>query len=294
MRVRAVRHPGDLDDLRRLFEQCRVADGHGPIGEHQYLDLEGGTREGSIGRVFEVGEDLAGYVHVGPRRDTWGWVVETAIHPGYRQPDRIAHVLREAIEVVARAGGGEIRAWAYTPAIATTLRSLGFRPERELLQMRLPLPPTQRAVIPAGLRLAQFRVGRDEERWIEVNNRAFAGHPENGAWTIGILAERFRQDWFDPGGLLMAWWGIDLAGFCWTKLHPGDLGEIYVIAVDPRFQGRSLGRWLTLEGLWYLHRRRHATTAMLYVDAANVRAVRMYERMGFALDHTDRSYVRMV
>ena len=43
-----------------------------------------------------------------------------------------------------------------------------------------------------------------------------------------------------------------LAGFCWTKVHDDEeppLGEIYVIAVDPDFVGRGLGRALTVAGL---------------------------------------------
>jgi len=293
MRLRSVRHPEDLDDLLRLFEQCRIADGHAPIGEHKYLDLVSGTSKGLVARIFEVGNELVAYVHLSPRRDDDGWVLETAIHPRHRHPDTIRAVLQSALDLTTGAGGGTIRAWIYHPAVAEALRRLGFHRERQLLQMRMPLPPRRTPTLPAGMRLAPFQVGSDEELWIRVNNRAFADHPENGAWTPNILADRIRQDWFDAEGLLMAWHETDLTGFCWTKLHPGNQGEIYVIAVDPDYQGQSLGTWLTLEGLWFLHRRRNATTAMLYVDAANRSAVGMYERIGFELDHIDRSYVRV-
>jgi mycothiol synthase len=291
MYIRSVRHPDDLVDLQRLFEQCRIADGHTPIGEHKYLDLVAGTREGSGAWVVEVDDELIAFFHISPRRDADGWVLETAIHPGHRHSDTIKTVLQTATEVASGAGGGAIRVWVYHPAIAEAVRSLGFRPERQLWQMRIALPPRPRPIGPAGLRLTPFRVESDEEHWIAVNNGAFAGHPENGAWTVETLADRIKQPWFDPEGLLMAWEGEDLVGFCWTKLHPDDLGEIYVIAVDPQYQGRSIGKWLTLEGLWFLHRRT-ASVAMLYVDAANRSAVGLYERLGFELDHIDSSFIR--
>jgi mycothiol synthase len=158
--------------------------------------------------------------------------------------------------------------------------------------MRRPLPPRRVAIAPPGTRLTPFHVGEDEAAWIGVNNRAFADHPENGSWNRGILADRIRQEWFDADGLLMAWQKTDLVGFCWTKLHPAALGEIYVVAVDPDFQGRSLGTWLTLEGLWYLSKHRAATTAMLYVDADNRPALRTYAKMGFELDHIDRAFLK--
>ena len=58
---------------------------------------------------------------------------------------------------------------------------------------------------------------------------------------------------------------------------------LYVIATDPDFEGRGLGRRLTLAGLDWLAGRGLAT-GMLYVDAANTRAVRLYEDLGFTVD----------
>jgi mycothiol synthase len=72
------------------------------------------------------------------------------------------------------------------------------------------------------------------------------------------------------------------------------VGEIYVIGVDPRFQGRGLGRSLTLLGLDWLHRERGIDHGMLYVDGANAPAIAMYRRLGFETDHIDRSFAGAV
>jgi mycothiol synthase len=113
-----------------------------------------------------------------------------------------------------------------------------------------------------------------------------------------MLQARAREPWFDADGFLLHERDGRLAGFCWTKIHPANaaseaLGEIYVIAVDPDFHGLGLGRALTLAGLDWLARK-GVGTGMLYVDAANVAAVTMYERLGFAVHHDDQAFVGTV
>jgi mycothiol synthase len=142
-----------------------------------------------------------------------------------------------------------------------------------------------------------FRPGLDDEAWLAVNNRAFDWHPEQGGWDEATLKARQAEPWFDPKGFLLHDEEVDgqtrLAGFCWTRVHADHdpaLGEIYVVAVDPELQGRGLGRKLVLAGLDHLSSE-GLGTGMLYVDAANRPAVKLYLDLGFGIDHIDRAYV---
>ena len=75
-----------------------------------------------------------------------------------------------------------------------------------------------------------------------------------------------------------------LLGFHWTKQHSPDLGEVYVVGIDPAAQGRGLGKLLTLAGLHHLAGLGVAEV-LLYVESDNAPAVAVYSGLGFT--HAD-------
>lgn len=176
----------------------------------------------------------------------------------------------------------------------------GLTNRRDLRQLRRPLPVDTdhpaRASAPA-LAVRPFRGGADVDAWLRVNNRAFAAHPDQGRETTETLAARMAEPWFDPADFLVADEPNrpgELAGFCWTKRHRAAepdpaLGEIYIIGVDPSHRGEGLGPSFVLAGLDHLGEG-GLRTAVLYVDADNERARRLYDRLGFAAHRVRRLY----
>ena len=156
----------------------------------------------------------------------------------------------------------------------------------QLLRVRLPVDVVP---VPEGGVLRTFEPARDATAWLAQNNAAFADHPEQGAWDEADLAERMAEPWFDPSGFLVLEFEGRVAASCWTKvheLHPDRFGEIYVISVDPAFQGRGLGRLMVTQGLQVLARR-NVASAVLFVDESNEPARRLYASLGFALERED-------
>ena len=266
-------------------------DGFAPLSDQISADL----REGVGTSIVETG----GFAHVSPRDDAW--TMQIVVDPPARSADRavMRRLLAESIRVVAASGGGRLDWWVAQPAAADdeTAASVGMRVGRTLFQMRRPLPADERSAVITRA----FRVGVDDAAWVEVNNRAFAGHPEQGNWTIDTFRQRRTAEWFDADGFRIHEVDGRIAAFCWTKVHPEPPGlrgrgtqqrdgEIYVIGVDPDFQGLGLGRQLTLAGLDWLADH-GITRGLLYVDGDNPAAVGLYHSLGFAVSRTDRAYV---
>ncbi len=285
-----------LSALRSLFDAARESDHHEPLGEHKWLDLVHGGRRAFAGVVGREGEDAVGYAHLSRHHKPSGaeWGLEVVVHPDHRGKGAEEVLLRRALDVVVEEGGGHLHWWVFQPDDAHDQASanLGFKKGRDLLHMKVLLPLSFDVHLPEGVRLRSFDVGRDEEAWIQVNNRAFAQHPEQGSWDRDTLDRRMAEDWFDPEGFLLAEDDSGLAGFCWTKINPS-CGEIYVIGVDPSRHGSGLGKSLAVAGLQYLADR-GVMMGCLYVDSGEKAPVELYRKLGFEVDHFDRAYVKDV
>jgi mycothiol synthase len=293
----------DIAAVTALIDAVTDADGITPTSEHVLLHLRhGGDREG-INLLARLDGELAGYAHLDVTDRVEGPSAELAVHPGFRRHG-VASALVSTLEKASADAGhrGTLRLWAHgrLPGAAALARSRGYVEERVLLQLRrsllseLPDRP-----LPAGIRLRAFVPGQDEDAWLEVNNRAFAKHPDQGGWSQSDIRIREREPWFDAAGFLLAERESDgaLRGFHWTKVHGHDphghapIGEVYVVGIDPDAQGSGLGGALTMAGLRYL-RSRGLSQVMLYVDESNTAALHTYTSLGFTRWDADVRYRR--
>ena len=286
----------DISAIVQLVKSAEAVDSHKALEDHAWIDLVQGGRKGVLGLIAKTSrsEAIVGYAQIS-KGTCNSWAIEYVIHPKARSDSEIGReLLLSALDEISHQGGGHVHAWIAKPSPAADelCKSVGMSRGRDIHQLRRALPiESELQTEPISTR--PFIIGQDEETWLQLNNDAFSWHPEQGDWDLATLQSREEQEWFDPEGFLLHEIDGKLAAFCWTKVHSDTepaIGEIYVVAVDPKLRGLNLGKSICLAGLNHLAEN-GIRTAMLYVESTNAIANRLYNQLGFALDHIDRAYV---
>jgi mycothiol synthase len=284
--------PSESDDLLELVDRQERSSGRPALSDQSRLALQ---HPGPDAPIVVTRRDVSGrleaFAELSPA--SLGWTLDVVSGEHFVEEERIERLVTEALDQLTGSidADTEVSWWRDgSPSADSHLeRRLGFEMRRELLQMRRELPTG----IPVTIETRSFVPGADDGAFLGVNNRAFAGHPEQSNWDLDALHVREDEPWFESEGFRLHERDGRLAGFCWTKIHADGIGEIYVIAVDPAYVGLGLGKQLTLAGLESLWAR-GVEHAMLYVDADNPTAVSLYERLGFTTTQSSRAYVRAV
>lgn len=274
-------------------------DGQPPVEDGTAAALTAGERSPAVTVHHAKGGRplLAGFAVVE------GGQVSFVIDPYYRDPGHLAAVtLAEAlVDMLEESEGTKPVTMVVNetrPEHRVFAAAAGLDRERRLYQMRRSLPlPEEMAAEGRRLSTRAFRPGVDDEAWLEVNNAAFANHPDQGGWTSADLEREIQNSSFDPSGFLLAELDGHLAGFCWTKIHSAKrvtFGEIYVIGVNPSFGREGLGRRLVCAGLEHMTHQvaPKPLTGMLYTEADNIPAVKLYVDLGFEVHHVHRVFSR--
>ncbi|MFE4503992.1 mycothiol synthase [Rhodococcus sp. NPDC056743] len=285
--------------VSELVDRAAEFDGKAPVSEQGRHAIAGRGQARHF--VILDDDDVVGYAQLQAGSGEHPDMAELVVDPARRRQG-IGTALATSVFDEGRPG---TRVWAHgnIDAAKEFAKALDLTSARELLQLRRPLdvPELPEIVVPEGVTLRTYFGHEDDAEIVRVNNAAFSWHPEQGGWTQAEIDERTAEGWFDPAGLFLAFADSDpdtLLGFHWTKVHPpeGDdpeLGEVYVVGIDPAAQGRGLGRVLTLAGMHYL-RDRGLATVLLYVEGDNAAALNTYEKLGFGRFHTDMAYARNV
>jgi len=283
-----------------LIKAATDLDGVPPIAEHVLLHLRHGGDKADSHLVIEKDEQVIAYAHLDKTDLVAGPSVEAVVHPKYRGQGFGTQLLNEAITIC----GDKTRIWSHgdlpqAQSIATSLKL-----ERLWANMQMSKKLSVIEKITSKYLIRSFLPGIDDQAFLELNNKVFTDHPDQGGWSKSDLVVRVSEEWFDEKGFFVCEDKGELIGFCWTKIHGAHthshegseadhgheaIGEIYVLAVDPAYKGQGIGKDLTTTGLNYL-KYQGLSSVMLYVGVENKAALNLYTALGFSDFGSDVMY----
>lgn len=132
---------------------------------------------------------------------------------------------------------------------------------------------------------------RDLESIVRITEAVFAWHPDRGAYAHAGLLRRVNRPGFDPSLVLVHERDGRVEGFAWGALTPGPepVAVLEDIAVVPDRAGEGTGRRLFGAAVKQLETRAR-NPVQLWVDAGNVRAVRLYVDLGCVISRVEHDW----
>lgn len=267
MRILTELTPADADAVRRLADAAAASDGIAPLNDDARLALDHADGERHV--LVETDGALMAY-GIADRHGS----AQVVVDPGHRRRGLGRQIVNALGTVAQYWSFGDLapaRAWAEATGLAQARLLL-------IMQRDLAAYPAT----PASAEGVTIRAFTDDDlpALLATNAAAFAHHPEQGDLDADHFAALAGTDWFDPADILLAEVDGEIVGFHWTKRHGEGLGEVYVLGVHPKAEGKGLGRLLLDAGLAHLAEV-GCDRVVLYVDGAEERPVRLYESARF-------------
>ena len=237
----------DLSEVDGLLQRVERADGVRPLSDHLWIDLRQGGRPGFAGLLAYIpGHDhLVAYCQVSRGNDSWSLDLIVDPHHRYDMETIGPEMLAAAIDIISNEGGGQVYWWVYEPTKVhqQLASSVNFAIGRTVTQMRVNLPLSQDVLNNTkDIETCAFRVGTDEQSWLDVNNRALATTPNK----VDGRERFFNRDNKNPGLVLMVFCCItsttswqDFAGRNYISKHNPYWEKFMLLPLIPILQAKA-------------------------------------------------------
>ena len=237
--------------------------------------------------VAESAAEIVGYADVTPELNIGRVVLRWLVHPKNCGRRVAAKLADRAISRTRELGIMTIHVNISQDSLMAEqlLTQMGFTFVRRFLELRLDLSKTPLPEISEICPRCRPLQPGEEERLTQLQNRSFTGSWGYNANTVEEILYRIHLPNCSAEDIILVFHWDNPIGYCWTRTNfwkNKDTGRIYMLGVDPDYQGRGLGKRLLLAGLSYL-KGKGRQVVELTVDRENKVACTLYKSVGFKL-----------
>jgi mycothiol synthase len=293
--------PGDFAGYVQLNVEAEELDPTGRCTSAQALSEALGRPNYVPGEdlfVAEVGGKVVGYIDVRTELGIGRAVLDCLVHPEHRRKGLAAELFHYASRRARELGARVVHVHVPEDNVAAKglLSKLGFGFVRRFLELRRELSEAHLLDEEQGNLVSRYLQPGEEDKLTEIQNRSFAGTWGYNPNTVEEIVYRLNMTGSSPEDVILICEGDKPIGYCWTAIEPAEntavgtgKGRIYMLGVDPDYQGRGIGKRALLAGLAHL-KSEGTEVAELVVDSENPAACALYESGGFKISSTSAWY----
>jgi len=248
--------------------------------------------------VAEAAGKVVGYIDVRSELGIGRAVLDCLVHPEHRRKGLATDLFHRASRRVREVGARVVHVNVVEENVAAKglLAKLGFEFVRRFLELRRELSEVHLSDAEQDALLSRHLQPGEEDKLTQIQNRSFAGTWGYNLTDVEETAYRLSLTGSSPEDVILIFAADRPVGYCWTLVDPEasaaagtSVGRIYMLGVDPDYQGSGIGKQALLAGLAHL-RSKGIEVAELTVDSQNPAACALYESGGFKISSTSAWY----
>jgi mycothiol synthase len=273
----------DLEALNRLYKEEERNDS--PANR---LNRPGVSPEQDL-FVIEHDNQVIGYSQIEPELGIDRVILHCWVQPGHRGNGLGKEFLTRAINRAEELSVKVVHVYLSpdNTKARNGLPKLGFKYVRRYLELILDIDKVSEAVLREAATGCRKLQPGEEEKIVDIQNRAFAEHWGYNPNTAETITYDINIGNRSPDDVLLVCEEDTITGYCWTEILTTDAGKdgekrgtINMIGTEPDYRGKGLGKKVLLAGLAYL-KENGVKTVGLSVDSENRVAYELYRSIGF-------------
>jgi mycothiol synthase len=239
---------------------------------------------------WEEGDEVLGWCLFTPKQNVYDLVVHPRLRGSSQAEEMEVWAETHLIEMVKASGGNKVGAFWITDSDEVRMESFkrrGYGLTDDVLNCRtrslsdLPAIP----MLPDGYVIRGSAGEQEAEERARASHAAFKSKWEWGAYMQRRLSFMHSPVYEAERDRVVATPDGRIASFCICWLDPvNKIGLFEPVGTQPDFQGQGFGKALMIETLHWL-KAQGMESAMVCAEAANPASNRLYESVGFQMEH---------